>query len=141
MKNSTKKIICGLLLIVVMVGCAFAYYGPSYLSGYVTLTHPWKYYGGVPKQTSGKTQGVTFTESTNDAKEYKVKPQAYLSNQSAYVDVGNEKIISVGSYWGVSSTTTIDAGVSVRMGYTLISDDPIQMYWSSDRAYMRYDFY
>lgn len=139
MKNSTKKNFCAIMLVIMVAGTALAYV-PTYLSGGVTVTHAWKYYGEIKKQNSGSTQIVTFSEGYGSAEYYKVKPQAILVTD--YVDVGNAGYAYTnGSGKVLSINATLNAGTYTRVGYTLNSSDPDYANMTSDSAYIRYDFY
>ncbi len=138
MRNSTKKMICAIMLVIMVAGTALAY-APTYLTGVVTATHDWKYFGGIAKQSSGKVQYVTFSEGYSTVDYFKVKPQVYIGG--AYTTSGSVKRATTdGIICSLVSDTTIDAGVSTRVGYTLDSSNAEHNLLTSDRAYIRYDY-
>lgn len=113
---------------------------PEFVSGMVTVEKEAHYFGGILKKASSKKFGVHFKSGVGEAEYYMVAVQAFLAGD--YVTVGCSTIVFTQDeavpVSEVIASTTIDAGLLVRLEYWL--DDINDMFdeIDSDEAYLTF---
>lgn len=113
---------------------------PEFVSGMVTVEKEPNYFGGILKKASSKKFGVHFRSGLGEAEYYMVAIQSFLAGD--YVTVGCSTMVYTQDEAvpasEVIASTTIDAGLLVRLEYWL--DDINDMFdeIDSDEAYLTF---